>query len=88
MTERTPAEIASPGYACTIAYVGAEIAAGRLRIGSIGVDSGIVFEAVLAPKERCAEVASTVAAVVLMVTIFVLPFAVLGLIVAVALRVL
>ncbi len=82
MTERTPAEIASPGYACTIAYVGAEIAAGRLRIARIGVRSGIVFEAVLTPKERCAEVGSAVAAVVLMVTIFVLPFAVLGVLIA------
>ncbi len=70
----------------TIAYLGTEIEAGRLRIAEVSLAHGPVFEAVVTPAQRRLAAIETGAVAVLLMAIVALPFAVLGVLVVLALR--
>lgn len=86
MTERTPAEQTAPGYAHTIAYVGGEIAAGRLRLASASLERGLSFEAVLTRSQRAAVAVSTFAVACVLLAVVASPLLILAGLVFVALR--
>lgn len=86
MTEQTPAEQAAPGYAHTTAYVGGEIAAGRLRLATISLARGLVFEAVLTRRQRVTAAVETFAVAAVLLAVAASPLLLVAGLVFVALR--